>query len=87
MSLEKYLMKAAKGLGKAKGAAQWAGKEHPYATGAAAAAGVGAGAHHAMSDDDDGIEGHLHRAKQKLSGLLEEGDEGIHHLLKKIGLG
>ncbi len=78
--LKKYLEKASMTAGKVGEGI----KAHPYATIGAGAA--GAAAHHAMSDDDDGLEGALHSAKDKLGGLVDEGGDAIHHLLRKMGL-
>lgn len=97
-ALEKFLMKAAggagKGLGMAKGAAQWAAKEHPVATGiGAGAAGLGGAAAAGAFDDDDSLEGILARAKKKAGGLMDDAGEfvddagdGIQGLLKRLGI-
>ncbi len=90
-ALEKFLMKAAggagKGLGMAKGAAQWAAKEHPIAAGiGAGAAGLGAAKAGGAFDDDDSLEGILDRAKKKAGGLMDDAGEGIEGLLERLGL-
>ncbi len=87
-ALEKFLMKTAGAAGKGIGAAKWAAKEHPIATGIAgggAALGAGAGIADAL-EDDDSLEGLLSRGKKKVGGLMDDAGEGIEGLLARLGL-
>ncbi len=71
--LEKYLMKAAGGLGKgvgyAKGAGEWAAKEHPMASGLALG-GAGGLALGGDGDDDDDMKKEEEMSLLKKLGLL-----------------